>query len=109
VRPYRFLIAAGLGLAAIGTLLGGWAAGLGGAVALVAQLAAVAVLRPAMTAPQAVFMGRWLSGMGIRALALGAVIAVSATHQAALPLLPAALGYLGVLLPLLFAETRFLR
>jgi hypothetical protein len=47
--------------------------------------------------------------MGIRALALGAVIAVSATHQAALPLLPAALGYLGVLLPLLFAETRFLR
>jgi len=54
-------------------------------------------------------MGRWLGGMAIRILALAALMVWSATHRASLPPLPAALGYLGVLLPLLFLETRFLR
>lgn len=90
-------------------LIGGRPAGIGGLVALTAQLAAVALLRPAMRAPQPVFMARWLAGMGIRALALGAVLAIAATHRAALSPLPASLGFLGVLLPLLFLETRFLR
>src|SRR5438874_1491809 len=48
-------------------------------------------------------------GMGVRALALGVVLAIAATHRAALGPLPASLGFLGVLLPLLFLETRFLR
>jgi hypothetical protein len=78
-------------------------------VALAAQLAAVALLRPVMDAPQSLFVARWFGGMGVRALSLGGLIAVSATHRAALPLLPAALGFLGVLLPLLFVETRFLK
>jgi hypothetical protein len=42
-------------------------------------------------------------------LALGLVLAIAATHRAALGPLPASLGFLGVLLPLLFLETRFLR
>src|SRR2546421_160002 len=50
-----------------------------------------------------------LGGMGVRALALGLVLAGAATHRAALAPLPASLGFLGVLLPLLFLETRFLR
>ena len=54
-------------------------------------------------------MARWLGGMGVRALALGVVLAIAATHRAALGPLPASLGFLGVLLPLLFLETRFLR
>ncbi len=91
------------------TVFGGKPAAIGGAAAIVAQLGAVALLRPAMRAPQPVFMARWLGGMGVRALALGAVLAVTATHRAALPPLPASLGFLGVLLPLLFLETRFLR
>jgi uncharacterized membrane protein YhdT len=90
-------------------LLGGQGAAIGGLASMAAQLLAVALLRPAMRAPQAVFMARWLAGMGVRALALGIVLAFAATHRAILAPLPASLGFLGVLLPLLFLETRFLR
>ena len=103
------LAAAGVGLVVVAGVFGGWPAALGGGVALVAQLAAVAILRPAMTAPQPVFMARWLGGMGIRALALGALLAVAATHRTTVPPLPTSLGFLGVLLPLLFTETRVLK
>jgi hypothetical protein len=109
VRPYLLLMGLGAVLVAVATVIGGRAAGIGGGVALAAQLGAVALLRPAMRAPQPVFLARWLAGMGVRALALGAVLAFAATHRAALAPLPAALGCLGVLLPLLFLETRFLR
>ena len=69
---------------------------------MIAQLWAVALLRPKMRAPNPEFMARWLGGIGIRVLGIGVVLVVSAT-------LAALLGYLGVLLPLLFLETRFLR
>ncbi len=107
--PLLRVAAVGAGLVVVAGLLGGWPAALGGGVALVAQLAAVAMLRPAMAAPQPQFMARWLGGMGVRALALGALLAVVATHRATLPPLPTSLGFLGVLLPLLVLETRFLR
>ena len=103
------MLALGLGLIAAAVALGGRPAGIGGGVALVAQLWAVALLRPKMGAPTPEFMGRWLGGMAIRALSLGALIVWVVTHRAALPPLPAVMGYLGVLLPLLFLETRFLR
>lgn len=103
------LVAMGMVLVMGATALGGRAAGIGGLAALAAQLGAVLLLRPAMRAPQSLFMARWLSGMGVRALALGAVLAFAATHRDALPPLSASLGFLGVLLPLLFLETRFLR
>ncbi|MGH7530139.1 MAG: hypothetical protein ACREMN_07125, partial [Gemmatimonadales bacterium] len=74
-----------------------------------AQLWAVALLRPAMRAPNPVFLTRWLGGMAVRVLALAALLVWSATHRAALPPLAASIGFLGVLLPLLFLETRFLR
>ena len=109
MKPFVLLAALGFVLVAAVTLEGGRPAGIGGAAALAAQLAAVALLRPAMQAPQPVFMARWLGGMGVRALAAGGVLAFAATHRAALPLLPASLGFLGVLLPLLFLETRFLK
>ncbi len=109
MRPYLLLLVLGGMLVVVVTWLGGRPAGIGGAVALGAQLGAVALLRPAMGAAQPVFMARWLGGMGVRALALGVVLAIAATHRAALGPLPASLGFLGVLLPLLFLETRFLR
>jgi hypothetical protein len=62
-----------------------------------------------MRAPNPQFMARWLGGMGIRFTALGALMVWLVTHRASLPLLPAVFGFLGVLLPLLFLETRFLR
>ena len=109
MKPYLLLTGLGAGLVLVAAWLGGRAAGIGGAVALAAQLGAVALLRPAMGAAQPVFMARWLGGMGVRALALGLVLAVAATHRAALAPLPASLGFLGALLPLLFLEIRFLR
>jgi len=110
VKPYFALLVVGLGLVVVVVRLGGGRDGaIGGAVAVAAQLAAVALLRPAMRAPQPVFMARWLGGMGVRALALGALLVFAVTKHAALAPLPASLGFLGVLLPLLFVETEFLK
>ena len=109
MNPYVLLAGLGAVLVVGGAGIGGRPAAIGGMVAVAAQLGAVALLRPAMRAPQPVFMARWLGGMGVRALALGALLAVAVTHRDTLPPLPASLGFLGVLLPLLFLETRFLR
>ena len=92
----------GIGLVVAATLLGGQPAAIGGGVAVIAQLWAVALLRPKMRAPNPEFIARWLGGMGIRLLGVGIVLIMSRT-------VPALLGYVGVLLPLLFLETRFLR
>jgi hypothetical protein len=109
VRPYLLLAAFGGVLVAAAAALGGRAAGIGGVTALAAQVGAVALLRPAMRSPQRVFLVRWLGGMLVRALALAGVLTFAATHRAAVSPLPASLGFLGVLLPLLFLEIRFLR
>ncbi len=109
MRPLLVLVTLGSALVVGAMMLGGRAAGIGGVAALAAQLGAVGLLRPVMRAPQPAFMARWLGGMALRALALGALLAFSATHRAALSPLAASLGFLGVLLPLLFLETRFLR
>jgi hypothetical protein len=102
MKNLAILAGLGIGLVVVATLVGGKPAALGGGVALVAQLWAVALLRPKMRAPNPEFMARWLGGMGIRLLGVGIVLIVSRT-------VPALLGYVGVLLPLLFLETRFLR
>ena len=102
MRNVAVLAGLGIGLVVVATLLAGKPAAIGGGVAVIVQLWAVALLRPKMRAPNPEFMARWLGGMGIRLLGVGVVLIVSAT-------LPALLGYLGVLLPLLFLETRFLK
>lgn len=109
MKALALLAALGVGLVAVAAALGGRAAGIGGGVALGAQLWAVALLRPKMGAPTPEFMGRWLGGIGIRFVALAALGVWAATHRASVPPLPAVLGFLGVLLPLLFLETRFLK
>lgn len=96
-------------LVAAAAAIGGRAAGVGGMVAVAAQAGAVALLRPAMRAPQETFLARWLGGTALRALAVGSLVAYAATHRTRLEPLAASLGCLGVLLPLLFVETRFLR
>ncbi len=102
MKNLAILAGLGIGLVVAATMLGGKPAAIGGAVAVIAQLWAVALLRPKMRAPNPEFMARWLGGMGIRLLGLGIVLIVSRT-------VPALLSYVGVLLPLLFLETRFLR
>jgi hypothetical protein len=102
VKALGILVALGVGLVAVASAIGGKPAAIGGGVAVIAQLWAVALLKPRMRAPNPQFMARWLGGMGIRLLGLGVVLIVSRT-------VPALLGYVGVLLPLLFLETRFLK
>ena len=102
MKALGLLAALGAGLVLVASMLGGRPAAIGGGVAVIAQLWAVALLKPKMRAPNPQFMARWLGGMGIRLLGLGVVLIVSRT-------VPALLGYVGVLLPLLFLETRFLR
>ena len=102
MKNLAILAGLGVGLVVIAMLVGGKPAAIGGSVAVLAQLWAVALLRPKMRAPNPEFMARWLGGMGIRLLGVGIVLIVSRT-------VPALLGYVGVLLPLLFLETRFLR
>ena len=109
MKPYGLLLAVGFALLVVVWWVGGRGAAIGGAVALSAQFGAVALLRPAMEASHRVFMARWLGGMAIRVLSLGGLLAVAATHRAALPLLATTLGFLSVLLPLLFLEIRFLK
>lgn len=109
MKGLLILAALGAGLVAAAFAVGGKPAAIGGGVAVVAQLWAVSLLRPKMRAPNPEFMARWLGGMAIRLLAAGALVTWAATHRASLPVLPAALGYIGVLLPLLFLETRFLK
>lgn len=103
------LLGCGAGLVGAVGWLGGRAGAIGGTVALVAQVAAVTLLRPAMRDPTPRFLARWLGGMAVRAVALAALLAVSVARRDVLPPLPASLGFLGVLLPLLFVETRFLK
>jgi len=102
MKNLAILAGLGIGLVVVAALLGGKPAAIGGGVAGVAQLWAVVLLRPKMRAPSPEFMARWLGGMAIRLLGVGVVLIVSRT-------VPALLGYVGVLLPLLFLETRFLR
>jgi hypothetical protein len=109
VRSYLLLFSVGLGLLAVVTLFGGWSAGAGGMVAIGAQLVALALIRPVIGAPNPAFVRRWLAGMGIRAVAVIGLVVYAALHRSVIAPLPAALGCLGVLLPLLFTETRFLK
>lgn len=76
---------------------------------MLAQLAAIAMLRPAMTAAQPRFLSRWLGGMVVRAGFLAVLLVLAVLYPDRLPPLATSLGYLGALLPLLFGETKFLQ
>ena len=80
-----------------------------GTLATGIQLVAVAVLRPAMGQPFGKMMARWGIGMGLRLLGVVLFAVAVVVDRQLYPPLPTAFGYLGVLLPLLYAETRFLR
>ena len=87
----------------------GIAAGIFGAVALAIQLAALALLQPVRGAPFAKFMSRWGAGMGLRFLGIVAIALAAVLDGTHFPPLATALGFLGVLLPLLFYEVRLIR
>lgn len=80
-----------------------------GTLATGIQGAAVAALRPAVHQPFERFVARWSVGMGLRMAGVMLFVVAVVVDRGHFPPLPTALGYLGVLVPLLFTETRFLR
>jgi hypothetical protein len=108
------LLAAGLGLSTALAAVSGavWgrqaalAAGGFGLAATLIQLAATRLMRGSASMPTGRFFGRWAAGTGLRfggALLMGGLALVNPTL---FPPLPAALGFLGVLMPLLALELR---
>ncbi len=100
------IAAAGLALAGFPGLI---AALVGSTVAVGAQLTAVVMLRPGMTAPGPEFMKRWTGGIALRAGSFVIVAALIIALRNVLPPLWLAAGYLVQMLTLLFAETVFLK
>ncbi|MBE0594188.1 MAG: hypothetical protein IH616_17495 [Gemmatimonadales bacterium] len=107
----------GLGLTAafgVGSwLLGGPTAGAAaagfGVLATVIHLVALALIKPAIEGPYRKLMARWAMGMTLRLLGVAVFLIVVTVKRELVPPLPAAIGYVGVLLPLLFSEMRLLR
>jgi len=101
------LVVAALALMDAGAM-GLVAALVGGGIATSAQVAAVALLRPGMKAQTPEFVRRWASGIAIRGASALVVVGLVFATKAVLPPLWVVLGFLAVLLTLLYAETRFL-
>ena len=80
-----------------------------GLLATVIQLVAVAVLRPGLAAPFRVLVTRWSLGVGLRLAGIVVFAVAVVVRRETFPPLPSALGYLGVVIPLLFMEMRFLK
>ena len=85
----------------------GAGAGLGfGLLATAIQLLAGRLMAGMRQVPIQRFMARWAAGMGLRLLGVVLVGIVIWVESPAVPALPAALAYVGVLIPQLFLEAR---
>jgi hypothetical protein len=80
-----------------------------GVLATVIHLVAVALIKPAIRGPTKSLMARWGMGMGLRLAGVAVFLMLVTWKRELFPPLPAAIGYVGVLLPLLFSEMRLLR
>lgn len=96
--------------AVLGLLFGGWPGALSasafGLLATLIQMVAGRRMQREAAAPLREFMLGWVSGMGLRLLGVVLVGAVIWLDSARFPPIPAAMGYIGVLVPLLFLEAR---
>ncbi|MSR07159.1 MAG: hypothetical protein EXR93_08860 [Gemmatimonadetes bacterium] len=70
------------------------------------QVVAVWSLKKGLNAPYAELMKRWAVGLGLRMGGVVLFVVAVLVDRALFPPLPAAFGYLGVVVPLLFAETK---
>ena len=97
-------------VAALGLLLGGWrgalAAAAFGLLATGIQVAAGRTMRQHGDSATRDYMKAWAAGMGLRMLGVIVVGVVIWLDSAWCPPVPAAMGYIGVLVPLLFLEAR---
>ncbi len=80
-----------------------------GLLATAIQLGALALVKPALDGPFSKLMKRWGIGMGLRVVGVALIAVVVTIDQERFPPLATAFGYLGVIVPLLFMEIRYLR
>lgn len=80
-----------------------------GGLAVLIQLTSHAIVKPAIEGSFHKLMGRWGIGMGLRLAGVVLFVAATLWRRDWFPPLPAAFGYLGVLIPLLFMEARIFR
>jgi len=80
-----------------------------GLLATAIHVAAVALLKSGLKQSFGTLMWRWAMGMGLRLVGVG-LFAVAVTVQGdRFPPIPTAIGYVGVLLPLMLSEMRLIR
>lgn len=77
-----------------------------GLLATAIQLAALRLMRGQQAARFDAFLLRWGAGMGLRLVGVVVFMVVVSLWRDVVPPLPAAIGFLGVLLPLLVLELR---
>lgn len=77
-----------------------------GLLATAIQAAASRAMDGALSLPNAAVLKRYGLGMGLRLLGVAALLVMVSVARERFPPLPTALGFLGVLIPLLFLETR---
>jgi hypothetical protein len=84
-----------------------------GAIATAIQVAALRLMGPVRNQPRGVpfskYMGRWGAGMALRFLGVVLLALAAGFDPGRFPPVAAALGFLGVLLPLLVLEVRLVR
>jgi hypothetical protein len=80
-----------------------------GALAIAIQAGAFALMKPARHDKVEKFLRAWGAGMGLRLAGVVAIAVAAGLDPGHFPPLAAALGFLGVLLPLLFYEVRLIR
>ena len=85
------------------------AAGIFGLLATGVQVGALGLMKPVRSTNLSKYMARWGAGMGLRFLGVVALAIAAAVDRTHFPALPVALGFLGVLLPLLVLEVRLVR
>ena len=80
-----------------------------GILALAIEVVSVRALKPVLDRPFPEIMKRRGVGMVLRGLGIACFVVAVATRRDMFPPLPTAFGLLGVLIPLLLLEPRFLR
>jgi hypothetical protein len=73
------------------------------------QVVSAALVQPVVHGAFKLLIRRWAMGMGLRVAGIAAFAAAVWVRRDVFPPLPTAFAYLGVVIPLLFMETRFLK
>ena len=80
-----------------------------GLLATLIHVTAVALLKPGLGGTFNKLMARWAMGLGLRLVGVVIFAVVVFAQRDLFPPLPAAVGFVGVMLPLLYSEMRLIR